>query len=415
MMKQNLTLFSMFFATLVTVNTYAKDVKVQVTNTSSLEFKDDMVEVSMSQVARLLKAKVLDKFVVTDENNKEIPYQITYDNKLIFQTTLAAGKSTSYTIRIGQPSAYETYVTGKLYAKRKDDLAWENDKIALRAYGPALEKSGEKAFGYDLWTKRTPYLVVDSRYATELSDQNWKIQKALTKIDPAMGDYYLSTFSYHLEHGNGMDCYAVGPTLGGGTNALLDKNGNIIYPYCWSTYKILDNGPLRFTVTLTYNPLTVDGNSNVVETRLISLDKGSYLNKAVIKYEGLKKATPVVGGIVLHTKDAKDYTIDDVHGFVSYKDPTDKPKTAGRMFIGVLSAEKGAKGRVQMFDETESGQRAGASGHIMSVNTYRPGGNFTYYFGFGWDKYDMPNQAAWNNYLTTYAQKLKSPLKVVVK
>lgn len=414
-MKQNLKPFLMLCAVLISANALAKDVKVEVTNTSSLDFKDDMVEVPMQKVAGLLNLKALDKVVVTDENKKEVPYQITYDHKLIFQTTLGAGKSASYTIRVGQPSAYETYVTGKLYAKRKDDLAWENDKIALRAYGPALQKSGEKAYGYDLWTKRTPYLVVDSRYATELSEDNWKIQKALSQIDPAMGDYYLSTFSYHLEHGNGMDCYAVGPTLGGGANALLDKQGNIVYPYCWKTYKILDNGPLRFTVTLTYNPLTIDGNSNVVESRLISLDKGSYLNKAVITYTGLKKTTPVVGGIVLHTKNAKDYTIDNVNGFVSYKDPTDKPRTAGRMFLGVVSPEKGAEGKVQLFNESESKQRAGALGHVMSVNTYKPGSNFTYYFGFGWDKYDMPDQTSWNNYLTNYAQKLKSPLKVVVK
>lgn len=400
---------------LMATSAFGKDVRVEVTNTSSLNFNDDMVEVPMQKVANLLGMKALDKVVVTDEKNQEIPYQITYDHKLIFQTTLAAGRSTTYTIKLGQPSAYETYVTGKLYAKRKDDLAWENDKIALRAYGPALQKSGEKAFGYDLWTKRTPYLVVDSRYSTELSQQNWDIQKALAKIDPAMGDYYLSTFSYHLEHGNGMDCYAVGPTLGGGTNALLNKEGEIVYPYCWKTYKVLDNGPLRFTVTLTYNPLTVDGNANVVENRLISLDKGSYLNKAVIRYDGLKKATPVVGGIVLHTDDPKDYTIDDTHGFVSYKDPTDKPKTAGRMFLGVLSAEKGEKGQVQLFDKAESQQRAGALGHVMTVNTYKPGSSFTYYFGFGWDKYDMPDQATWNKYLADYAQKLKSPLKVVVK
>lgn len=402
-------------AVLMTQGTFARDVKVEVSNNSSLDFKDNMVEVPMVQIAKTIGMKALDKVVVTDGQGQEIPYQITYDNKLIFQTTLSAGSSASYTVKLGQPSAYETYVTGKLYAKRKDDLAWENDKIALRAYGPALQKSGEKAYGYDLWTKRTPYLVVDSRYSTELSQRNWDIQKALTKIDPAMGDYYLSTFSYHLEHGNGMDCYAVGPTLGGGTNALLDKNGKIIYPYCWETYKVLDNGPLRFTVTLTYNPLTVDGNANVVETRVISLDKGSYLNKAVIRYAGLKKATPVVGGIVLHTKDAKDYTIDDAHGFVSYKDPTDKPATAGRMYIGVLSAEKGTKGQAQLFDQAEVKQRAGALGHVMTVNTYKPGSTFTYYFGFGWDKYDIPDQATWNNYLTDYANKLKTPLKVVVK
>lgn len=414
-MKQTAKPILTLAAVLLTAGASAKDVKVEVSNTSSLDFKDDMVEIPMTKVASLLGLKALDKVIVTDAAQQEIPYQITYDNKLIFQTTITAGKSKSYTIKIGQPSAYETYVTGKLYANRKDDLAWENDKIALRAYGPALQKSGEKAYGYDLWTKRTPYLVVDSRYSTELSARNWEIQKAISRIDPEMGDYYLSTFSYHLEHGNGMDCYAVGPTLGGGTNALLDKSGHIVYPYCWKTCKILDNGPLRFTVALTYNPLNVDGNPNVVETRLISLDKGAYLNKAVIRYDGLKKATPIVGGIVLHTTDKADYTIDDTHGFVSYKDPTDKPKTAGRMFLGVLTGEKGEKGQAQLFEAAESQQRAGAKGHVMTVNTYKPGSDFTYYFGFGWDKYDMPDQKTWNEYLTNYSQKLKSPLKVVVK
>ena len=56
---------------------------------------------------------------------------------------------------------------------------------------------------------------------------------------------------------------------------------------------------MRFTVKLTYNPLIVNGDS-VVETRLISLDAGSQLNKTVVTYDNLKETTPVVAGIVLH-------------------------------------------------------------------------------------------------------------------
>ena len=52
--------------------------------------------------------------------------------------------------------------------------------------------------------------------------------------------------SYHVDHGNGMDCYAVGPTLGGGTAALF-PDSTIVYPYCYKDCEILDNGPLRFT------------------------------------------------------------------------------------------------------------------------------------------------------------------------
>ena len=92
-----------------------------------------------------------------------------------------------------------------------------------------------------------------------------------------------------------MDCYAVGPTLGGGTAALMPDSA-IVYPYCYKDYEILDNGPLRFTVKLVFNPLVVKNDSNVVETRIIQLDKGSQLNKTTVSYEYLTQATPVAAG-----------------------------------------------------------------------------------------------------------------------
>ena len=79
--------------------------------------------------------------------------------------------------------------------------------------------------------------------------------------------------SYHVDHGNGMDCYAVGPTLGGGTAALF-PDSTIVYPYCYKDCEILDNGPLRFTAKLVYNPLVVKGDSSVIETRIILWTRG---------------------------------------------------------------------------------------------------------------------------------------------
>ena len=81
--------------------------------------------------------------------------------------------------------------------------------------------------------------------------------------------------TYHFDHGYGLDCYKVGPTLGGGAPALLDENGKLILPYCYKDYEILDNGPLHITVSVSYNPTTINGQPNVVEHRIISLDKGS--------------------------------------------------------------------------------------------------------------------------------------------
>ena len=59
-------------------------------------------------------------------------------------------------------------------------------------------------------------------------------------------DYTNLHTSFHLDHGRGLDCYGVGPSLGCGAPALMDGD-KLIFPYCYKTYKILDNGPLRST------------------------------------------------------------------------------------------------------------------------------------------------------------------------
>ena len=158
-------------------------------------------------------------------------------------------------------------------------------------------------------------------YAKELDADSWKQVNELRKTDPKAADELVRTFSYHIDHGYGMDCYAVGPTLGAGTSALL-ANDSIVYPYCYKDYQILDNGPLRFTVKLVYNPLTVKGNNNVIENRIISLDAGSQMNKFTITYDNLTEATPVVTGIVLH-EPSKDYQADTAKGYIAYADPAD--------------------------------------------------------------------------------------------
>ena len=124
----------------------------------------------------------------------------------------------------------KTVVTGKQYPERVDDIAWENDRTAYRLYGPALQKSGERAFGIDVWLKNTPELEVEQRYNTELSNHK-RIQelKSKGKNDEAFQLEIATT--YHFDHGNGLDCYKVGPTLGCGAPALME-NGRLVMPYC---------------------------------------------------------------------------------------------------------------------------------------------------------------------------------------
>lgn len=55
---------------------------------------------------------------------------------------------------------------------------------------------------------------MEARYEGELNpDMKAKIAE-LGKTDPKVAQELYRSVSYHVDHGNGLDCYKVGPTLG---------------------------------------------------------------------------------------------------------------------------------------------------------------------------------------------------------
>ena len=204
--------------------------------------------------------------------------------------------------------------------------------------------------------------------------------------------------------------YKLGQKLGAVTSAIL-ANDSIVYPYCYKDYQILDNGPLRFTVKLVYNPLTVKGNNNVIENRIISLDAGSQMNKFTITYDNLTEATPVVTGIVLH-EPSKDYQADTAKGYIAYADPADPVN--GQIYVAAVFPEKVNEAKAITFSDKEKAER-GADGHVLAYSTYTPGCSYTYYSGAGWSKWGFENSSKWFDYVQKFAQNLKEPLTVTIK
>lgn len=394
----------------------SKTVTVTVTNPTDSQRDGEMVEVAMSEVTGKLNLADTAQIIVVDADGKQVPYQITYDEKVIFPANVVANGSAVYTIKAGTPEAFAVKACGKYYPERVDDVAWENDLVAFRTYGPALQASGERAFGYDIWTKyNTTEPVVEARYAGELNPETLAKIAELRKTDPKAAQELYRSVSYHVDHGNGLDCYKVGPTLGGGTAALM-VGDTIVYPYCYATQEILDNGPLRFTVKLVYNPLTVRGDSNVVETRMISLDAGSHLNKTAVSYSNLSSVTPLAVGIVLHEPDGA-VTTDAANGYITYVDPTDNVNNNnGKIFVGAAFPATVKEAGTTLFSDREREElRGGADGHVLAVTDYEPGSEFTYYWGSAWDKADIKSAADWNSYMAGFAQKVRNPLTVTVK
>lgn len=390
----------------------SRTVTVTVTNPLAMERSNEMVEVSMETVTDRLGLADTAQIVVLNADGQQVPYQITYDGKVIFPAAIAAGGTATYTIQTGTPEAFDVKACGRCYPERMDDMAWENDLVAFRAYGPALQAKGERGFGYDLFTKyNTTEPILEAMYAKELDKETLAKIAELKKTDPKAAAELSRERSYHIDHGYGMDCYAVGPTLGAGVSALM-VNDSIIYPWCYKNQEILDNGPLRFTVKLEFTPLTVKGDSTVVETRLITLDAGSHLNKTAVSYSNLKETLPIVAGIVLHEPDGA-VVADAANGYITYVDPTTGPDN-GKIFMGAAVPAVVKDAKTVLFSEKEKKERNNADGHVLAVSDYEPGSEYVYYWGFAWDKADIKTADAWNRYMADFAQKVRNPLTVKV-
>lgn len=377
---------------------------VTVTNPSA-DLRNELVELDAKTVFTKLGISGGRQLRVQNSLKQDIPYQLTYDGKLLVEVSLRPGCSIKLNIMKGQPGQFKNVAYGRMYPERSDDIAWENDRTAYRCYGPALQRRGERAYGNDIWVKNTPELICEARYHSE-SVMNADADRVRPK-DRHAADSIIHSKSYHLDHGYGLDPYSVGPSLGCGTTALMDGD-NIIYPYCWDKYELLDNGPLRFTVHLTYKKTVAAGDS-VVEHRLLSLDKGSSFNRCTVWYEGMQKPLTLAAGIVIHTADTK--SVDLEQNYVLYADPTDKPDDHQfQTFIGVIFPE-GNVGSKRLDLPKAEGDRAG---HLLCQLPGYKGDKYTYYFGTAWSKYDCRSMGEWKLRTEQQLRAAKQPLTVAM-
>ena len=415
---------------------HAQQATIVVNNPTSTP-RTELISLSMNEVkAKLGNAtpKKGETYIVKNKSGQQIGSQITHDGYLLIDASVRPNGSATYYVTIGKPYQQKVWATGALYKIRKDDIAWENDRCAYRVYGPALQRTGERSFGTDVWVKNTPDTVVYERYVKDMngnikgdkidakvralqkqekSEKNKAKAAALAKQIKALqaesNEVDILT-SFHLDHGNGLDPYRVGATLGLGAPSLM-VGKNQVLPYCYKDYRILDNGPLRFTVELTYNPSTVGDMKNVVEHRIISLDKGSNFNKMTVWYDGLTTPTDFATGFPIHEEDTESKTF--AKDYVSYADPTDNIEVNNsQVFVGVLFPEGIDNTYYQLFDKKHDG----ATGHALGLKRgLKNGEKYSYYFGAAWSKYDVKNYAEWQIRIKEYLDALKTPLGVEVK
>jgi len=379
-MKKYLLLF-LLSVVVAACSSAQKEVVLIVSNPMDIDRFNEIAEIQWPSIQQRLSLSDEDQIIVLDSNKRQVPYQILTEGseqktKLIFLASVSANGRSSYTVVKGKPNTFTPLVYGRLVPERKDDFAWENNRVAFRIYGPALEATGEISNGMDFWAKKTDSLVIDKWYKNDLA----------------------GIASYHEDHGEGLDFYKVGRTLGMGMTAPMDHD-TLCLGHNFIKAEILDQGPLRFTFRLSYKPYPV-GEKLVNETRIISLDAFSQLNQITNIFEIDTTTLSVATGIVMPDDNPERASFDAQGGWMAYAAPEDSVN--GTIFAGAINPDG--------FSEVIVSQ-----GHLLGLSTYTVGNTFTYYSGGGWSKAGFANMDEWVKYLQIQRSKFINPLRIIIE
>ncbi len=302
-------------------------------------------------------------------------------NLLLLLVHLPAHVSKTIGFRVDPNSPAQTaLVFGREAPERKDDFAWENEMVAYRIYGPALEATGEITSGIDVWSKRVPNYVIDSFY----------------KRDAEGARTHNPDLSYHKDNGQGLDSYLVGPTRGCGGTAVL-AGGKLYVSKNYTKLRIIANGPIRFEFEVRYAPWDAN-NVTVTERKRIRLDDGTHLNRIESTYTFDRPGKlDLVAGIAVHEGAHADFP---APGSIASVWDTPQDASAGRIATGLIAAPG------------ERAETIEAAGHALLKFSRTSNQPFIYYAGSGWSKADMPTAESWSTYLRLQAEMLRNPIKM---
>jgi pectinesterase len=294
--------------------------------------------------------------------------------EVIFQADLAPRATRTFTLSVGERQVFTKdrfNAYGRFVRERRDDFAWENDRVAHRMYGKALETWAQEPLtssSVDVWFKRTRRLVINDWYMVD---------------------------DYHRDAGEGADMYSAGKSRGCGGNGIWDA-GKLYTSANFVDSRTLANGPIRVMFELTYPAFDAAG-ARVTEVKRVTLDAGQNLNRFESRYVATASPKLQAAGIKKHPEAL--VVRDKARGLLRTWEPV---KADGSHFGCGIIVEPG-----EVVDYVE------ADGNVLVVTGVAPGGVATYYAGSGWDKSgDFKVVDDWDRYLDQAAQRIRSPLAV---
>ena len=257
----------------------------------------------------------------------------------------------------------EQRVMARAVPERADDFVFENNLIAGRFYGKALEGNPTSP-GIDIWVKLPGALVANDWYAEA------------TK--PGNGNYY------HQDHG-GKDCYKVAVSLGGGGSVPFIDDV-LCYPATnYRSSEVLNESPDEISFVLHY-PEWQAGEVTVKLDKTVTVFADSYFCKVEDVYTFNKDSLTIAAGIFRHpdleTIEAEAFGDDYYAIWEKASDQSVEPED-GMLGVAVIMPEAGC---VTMVD---SGR------HGVCLKKVASGQPLEYWFGSCWSKGEIKGSAEW--------------------
>lgn len=359
-------------------------VRLRVRNALDAARPSETVEVAASALAGRVEAADLSRLAVTDgRSGHEVLSQAVDEDgdgafdRLVFQADFAPGEAREFRLERAEarkPGREDYRVYARFVRERQDDFAWENDKVAFRIYGQALETFAKEPLTsstVDAWCKRTRRLVLN--------------------------DWYLVD-DYHRDHGEGGDFYSAGRSRGCGGGGLM-VDGALAVSKNFRSSRVLASGPLRVVFEVSYPEWETPG-LKVTEVKRVTLDAGSHFNRFESFYTTDGDVTWAAG-----IREAKGVVprVDRERGVVRTWEHLTNYGDNGWLGCGLV-VEPAAI--VDVRDE---------AGNQLVVARTPKGRPATWHAGSGWDRGDdFPDVDAWDRYLDAFAARLRSPLVVEV-
>lgn len=379
------TIITIFTALFLVVGAFAQ-VSITVTNNVSAVRKNETVQVDWAEVAKL-NPSLNPEMIAVKENGKTLVHQLVDSNgdsksdKLVFQVDFAANeKMKSISV---EPSNTKQNFPNKTFGRfapdRKDDFLWENDRVAFRTYGKALEVELVSS-GIDVWAKRTRDLVIN----------DW--------LKPGNDAYY------HTDNGKGLDFYSVKKSRGCGGAGIWDGK-KLHVSRNFVSYKVIANGPIRTQFELTYEPWDVNG-VKVSEIKRFTIDAGQNFYRVESYYDAPDELRDidVAVGIARHEPDFKG-EVDKGKTWVSLWETNEKNGSLGCAVVAEPMTFQAFKDYGNEFDFPMT----------MAVVGAKPDKQARYYVGAGWSRSgDFADKKAWLAEVENMSQRAASPLVVSV-